>query len=205
MLLPSHFARPSPALEKLAAGIGGERRGDPLSLLKELNQSIFSAFKYKPKATRVNSPIEDALSSRQGVCQDFAHVFIALLRSMRIPARYVSGYLYHGSENQDRSSDGATHAWVEAWLPGPGWIGFDPTNNLLASERHIRTAIGRDYADVPPTRGVFRGEASTKLTVSVAVSPSENLPPERELIPESIFQEERIPRKSNRQREQQQQ
>jgi transglutaminase-like putative cysteine protease len=93
---------------------------------------------------------------------------------------------------------------VEAWLPGPGWVGFDPTNNLLATERHIRTAVGRDYADVPPTRGVFKGEASTKLTVSVAVSPSEILPPERDLIPESISEEDLIPRNSNRQREQQQ-
>ncbi len=205
MLLPSHFARPSPALEQLAASIGAERRGDPLSLLKELNQSIYSAFKYKPKATRVNSPIEDALTSHQGVCQDFAHIFITLLRGMRIPARYVSGYLYHGSEDRDRSSEGTTHAWVEAWLPGPGWVGFDPTNNLLASERHIRTAIGRDYADVPPTRGVFKGEASTKLTVSVAVSPSKILPPERDLIPESISEEDGIPRKSDRQRKYQQQ
>ncbi len=204
MLLPSRFARRSPALEDLAASIGAERRGDPLSLLRELNQSIYGAFEYKQKATRVDSPIEEVLTSHQGVCQDFAHIFISLLRGMRIPARYVSGYLYHGSEDRDRSSD-STHAWVEAWLPGPGWVGFDPTNNLLSSGRHIRTAIGRDYADVPPTRGVFKGEASTKLTVSVAVSPSEILPPERDLIPESISEEDLIPRNRNRQREQQQQ
>lgn len=205
MLLPSHFARSSPALEELAAKIGAQRRGDPLSLLKELNQAMYGAFKYKAKTTRVDSPIEEALTSGEGVCQDFAHIFISLLRGMRIPARYVSGYLYHRREDQDRSSDGATHAWVEAWLPGTGWVGFDPTNNLLATERHIRTAVGRDYADVPPTRGVFKGEASTKLTVSVAVSPSEVLPPERDLIPESISEEEGTPRKSDRQPEQQQQ
>lgn len=205
MLLPSHFARTSPVLEELADSIGAERRGDPLSLLRELNQSIYGAFEYKRKATRVDSPIEEALTSHQGVCQDFAHIFISILRGIRIPARYVSGYLYHGREDRDRSSDGATHAWAEAWLPGLGWVGFDPTNNLLASGRHIRTAIGRDYADVPPTRGVFKGEASTKLTVSVAVSPSEILPPERDLIPESISEEDEVPRKRDRQREQQQQ
>jgi len=205
MLLPSHFARSSPALEELAARIGAQRRGDPLSLLKELNQAMYAAFKYKAKTTRVDSPIEDALTSREGVCQDFAHIFISLLRGMGIPARYVSGYLYHRREDRDRSSDGATHAWVEAWLPDPGWVGFDPTNNLIASERHIRTAIGRDYADVPPTRGVFKGEASTKLTVSVAVSPSEILPPERDLIPEAISVEDLNPRNSDRHREQLQQ
>jgi transglutaminase-like putative cysteine protease len=204
MLLPSHFARSSPALEELAAKIGAQRRGDPMSLLKELNQAMYGAFKYKSKTTNVDSPIEDALTSQEGVCQDFAHIFISLLRGIRIPARYVSGYLYHRREDRDRSSDGATHAWVEAWLPGSGWVGFDPTNNLLATERHIRTAVGRDYADVPPTRGVFKGEASTKLTVSVAVSPSEILPPERDLIPESIS-EEGTPRRSDRQPEQQQQ
>jgi transglutaminase-like putative cysteine protease len=205
MLLPSRFARTSPALEELAVRIGAHRRRDPLSLLKELNQSMYGAFQYKSKTTRVDSPIEDALTSQEGVCQDFAHIFISLLRGMKIPARYVSGYLYHGREDKDRSSDGATHAWVEAWLPGPGWVGFDPTNNLLATERHIRTAVGRDYADVPPTRGVFKGEASTKLTVSVAVSPSKVLPPERDLIPESISEEERAPRRGDRQPEQQQQ
>lgn len=205
MLLPSHFAQPSPLLRELAARIGAQRRGDPLSLLKELNQAIYAAFEYKPKTTRVDSPIDHALTNQQGVCQDFAHIFISLLRDMQIPARYVSGYLYHGAGNQDRSSEGATHAWVEAWLPGPGWVGFDPTNNLLASERHIRTAIGRDYADVPPTRGVYKGEASTKLTVSVAVRPSNIAPPERDLIAESISEEFVVPRKGDRQHEQQQQ
>jgi transglutaminase-like putative cysteine protease len=88
----------------------------------------------------------------------------------------VSGYLYHGSTNHDRSTEGATHAWVEAFLPRLGWLGFDPTNNLVASERHIRTAIGRDYADVPPTRGVFKGQAHSELAVSVRVAPSDSMP-----------------------------
>ena len=100
---------------------------------------------------------------------------------MRIPARYVSGYLYHGREDRDRSSDGATHAWVEALLPGIGWLGFDPTINRLAGEKHIRTAIGRDYADVPPTMGVMKGRADTQLKVRVRVTPSQAvLPPDEE-------------------------
>jgi transglutaminase-like putative cysteine protease len=142
---------------------------------------VYRGFKYVKKSTAVNSPIEDALSSRQGVCQDFAHIMIALVRNARIPCRYVSGYLYQTTENSHPSADGATHAWVEALLPGIGWVGFDPTINQLAGEKHIRTAIGRDYADVPPTMGVMKGKAETQLQVRVRVTPSQAvLPPDEE-------------------------
>jgi len=176
MLAPSHFAQPSELLRELSKALGVERRGNPLGLLLELNAGIYNWFDYTPKSTRVDSPIDDALRTRQGVCQDFAHIMLALTRELRIPCRYVSGYLYHGSNDKDRSSEGATHAWVEALLPRFGWVGFDPTNNLLTSERHIRTAIGRDYADVPPTRGVFKGQAESELAVSVRVAPSDSMP-----------------------------
>jgi len=176
MLAPSHFAQPSELLGELSKALGVERRSDPLSLLLELNAAIYSWFDYTPQSTHVDSPIDDALRTRQGVCQDFAHIMLALTRELRIPCRYVSGYLYHGSKNQDRSAEGATHAWVEALLPRLGWVGFDPTNNLLTSERHIRTAIGRDYADVPPTRGVYKGQAHSELAVSVRVAPSDSMP-----------------------------
>jgi transglutaminase-like putative cysteine protease len=106
---------------------------------------------------------------------------IALVRNLRIPCRYVSGYLHHDSGHPDRSADGATHAWVEVLLPRLGWIGFDPTNDLLAGQRHIRTAVGRDYADVPPTVGTMKGSAETELQVRVRVTPSEAvLPPDQE-------------------------
>jgi Transglutaminase-like enzymes, putative cysteine proteases len=145
--------------------------------VRELNAGLYHWFEYVPNSTKVDSPIDDALQSRKGVCQDFAHVMIALVRGLGIPCRYVSGYLHHGAADQDRSAEGATHAWVEALLPGLGWVGLDPTNKLMASDRHIRTAIGRDYADVPPTRGVFKGSAASKLTVGVTVSPADTLPP----------------------------
>ena len=166
-------------------------------------RAIYDSFEYEAGITEVHSPIEHALIGRRGVCQDFSHIMIAVARQWGVPTRYVSGYMFHRG-NSDRSEADATHAWVEAWLPSLGWVGFDPTNNVVAAERHVRAAVGRDYADVPPTRGVFKGEASTKLTVSVAVSPSEILPPERDLIPESISEEEGIPRKNDRHHEQQQ-
>jgi transglutaminase-like putative cysteine protease len=184
MLRPSHYARPSPELEELARelGVHGRNGRDPLQLLQKLNNDIYDSFSYVKASTNVDSPIEDALRSRQGVCQDFAHIMIALVRELRIPCRYVSGYLYHDSEHPDRSDEGATHAWVEALMPGLGWIGFDPTNNLVTGNRHIRTAIGRDYADVPPTVGVMKGSAETELQVRVRVTPSEAiLPPDQEL------------------------
>ena len=174
MLRPSRFARSSPELEVLAREFGLEKRsGDPLLVLQKLNSQLYDNFSYVKSSTRVDSPIEDALRSRQGVCQDFAHIMIALVRGLRIPCRYVSGYLHHDSEHSDRSSDGATHAWVEALLPGIGWVGFDPTNNLIAGGRHIRTAIGRDYSDVPPTMGTMKGRANSELQVRVRVTPSE--------------------------------
>jgi transglutaminase-like putative cysteine protease len=177
-LLPSHFCRTTPLLEELMGELGAVRRDDPLMLVRELNTRLFESFEYEPHVTRVDSPIDDALRHRKGVCQDFAHILISILRHLRIPARYVSGYLHHRAEDNDRSSDGATHAWLEAYLPGLGWVGVDPTNNLLAGQRHIRTAVGRDYVDVPPTRGVLKGEATTKLSVAVGVSACEDLPPE---------------------------
>jgi Transglutaminase-like superfamily len=127
----------------------------------------------------VDSPIDEAIESCQGVCQDFAHIMIALVRRLKIPCRYVSGYLYRSAWDHDRSVVDATHAWVEAFLPPLGWVGFDPTNCLLAGDRHIRTAIGRDYADVPPTRGIFRGQTPSELSVAVRVTASIE-PPELE-------------------------
>jgi len=183
MLMPSHFARSSPELERLAEEIGANerRKRSPLAFLHDISSGVHRSFSYVKKITAVNSPIEDALRSRQGVCQDFAHIMIALVRNARIPCRYVSGYFYHSTEDAHPVADGATHAWVEALLPGLGWVGFDPTTNRLASEQHIRTATGRDYADVPPTMGVMKGKADTQLQVRVRVTPSQAvLPPDEE-------------------------
>lgn len=179
MLLPSHFARSSPALEELSRQSNCQRRGNPLELLSELNAAIFQMFAYVPHSTKVDSPIDEALRTRQGVCQDFAHIMIALVRGLKVPCRYVSGYMFHRDETErDRSMEGASHAWVEALVPGLGWVACDPTNNMVGADRHIRVAIGRDYADVPPTRGVYKGEGQCELIVLVTVTPANKEPVE---------------------------
>jgi transglutaminase-like putative cysteine protease len=187
MLTASQFVRSTPALSAFSEELGlngaNQRERDPLQTVLDLSELLHRGLAYVPKSTRVDSPIDDALNNRKGVCQDFAHIMLALVRQRGIPARYVSGYLFH--RNEDQSTAGATHAWVEVWMPRLGWIGIDPTNNVLAGERHVRTAVGRDYADVPPSRGVFKGDAEGELTVAVRVSPSNAPPP-----PEADLQEE---------------
>jgi transglutaminase-like putative cysteine protease len=174
LLEPSKFARPSPALTSFLAEKGIAKPScDPLTALVNLSRTIYEAFDYEIGITQVHSPIEQALGARRGVCQDFTHIMIAAARGWGIPARYISGYLYHRGSGEIRSGEDATHAWVEAWLPSLGWIGFDPTNNLFANDRHIRAAVGRDYADVPPTRGTFKGDAESELAISVAVEPTQ--------------------------------
>jgi transglutaminase-like putative cysteine protease len=163
----SPVAHPTPLLDALAREIALDRGSAPLETLVRLTGEIFNRFEYNPQATQVDSPIDDALRARHGVCQDFAHIMIALVRPLGVPCRYVSGYLYRQPDRDVRSSDGATHAWVEALLPDVGWVGFDPTNNLMADDRHIRVAIGRDYADVPPTRGVFQGASAVHSELGV--------------------------------------
>jgi len=173
MLEPSKFARPSPELEAfMRIADLSKPEGDPLTALKKLQRTIYDSFEYQSGVTEVNSPIEVALEQRRGVCQDFAHIMTAIGRVWRIPCRYVSGYLYHKG-SRDRSAADATHAWVEAYLPSLGWVGFDPTNNIMACERHIRAAVGRDYSDVPPTRGTYKGGADSELSIAVSLEPTQ--------------------------------
>jgi len=182
MLHPSHFVKPFPQLRDLAQGWGANREVDPLTALHRISSGIYESFAYDPSSTQVDTHLDHVLEIQRGVCQDFAHLMIALGRDMGIPCRYVSGYLFH-REDADRSAEDATHAWVEAWLPDLGWIGFDPTNNLICNNRHIRVAIGRDYVDVPPTRGVFRGSTITHLNVAVRVIREQSPPVEAEFVP----------------------
>ena len=135
-----------------------------------LSKFVHDEFTYTKNVTTVATTVEEVLSHRTGVCQDFAHLLIGLCRSIGIPARYVSGYTVSTNDGESGGAIAdteASHAWAEAYTPMHGWRGFDPTNDLVASTAHIKIAIGRDYADVPPTRGTFRGQAYERLTVSV--------------------------------------
>ena len=172
----SRFAVFTPRIHALASTLDVDRTSDPLTVLNRVTAGIYERFEYLPKTTNVDSAIDEAFDAGGGVCQDFAHIMIALVRTTGIPCRYVSGYLPRDAGRHDRSEPAATHAWVEAWLPELGWTGFDPTNGGLARDRHVRVAIGRDYSDVPPTRGVFKGEASSELQVAVEVRQTDSTP-----------------------------
>ncbi len=170
-LRPHGFACVTAALQAFCDthGVAALRQRDPLSALHALGTTIYDALDYEPGVTGADSPIDEALLAGRGVCQDFAHIMIAVCRDWGVPARYVSGYLASNREEGDRSDPEASHAWVEVFLPSLRWVGFDPTNNTHAGERHIPVGVGRDYSDVPPTRGVFKGDAESRLSVGVSV------------------------------------
>ena len=129
---------------------------------------IHRNFRYETGSTSVSTRIEEAFALRRGVCQDFTHVMLGLCRSVGIPARYASGYLYNGPKDHLVGAQ-ASHAWAEVFFPGTGWIGFDPTNETLADERYIKIAVGRDYDDVAPVRGTYHGSGHCKMSVYVEV------------------------------------
>jgi transglutaminase-like putative cysteine protease len=146
-----------------------------LEAVMDLTGRIHQDFRFDPKATEVTTPVETFFEKRRGVCQDFSHLQIACMRSLRLPARYVSGYL-RTSPPPGRprlvGSD-ASHAWCSVWCSSTGWVDFDPTNNCVPSDGHITLAWGRDYSDVSPIRGVLLGGAKHSLKVGVDVMPLE--------------------------------
>ena len=134
----------------------------------EIMRWIHANFEYQVGATSVTTHLEEAFSIRRGVCQDFTHVMLGMCRAVGIPARYASGYLYNGPRDCLVGAQ-ASHAWCEVYLPDSGWIGFDPTNDTLADARYVKVAVGRDYDDVAPVKGGYRGTAHCRLEVSVLV------------------------------------
>ena len=166
---PTSLTRPSPVLAAFLDRHGIEPGASPLESLRRLSDALYRRLCYVPGSTSVESSVEHVLDTGHGVCQDYAHLMIAVARSWGIPARYVSGYLHVTGLSGEQVPDNASHAWVECRLPGLGWVGFDPTNRSLADERHVRIAVGRDYRDVSPTRGVRQGGGETRLEVDVRV------------------------------------
>lgn len=192
-LTPSAIVPLDPELERMAEPYRPASPDETLEAVQKLMGLVYFGFEYEQGTTSVATTVPEILKHRTGVCQDFAHVLIGLCRAVGLPARYVSGYIVPkqspqmqqsqtlgtmsqsqllGSAEPDTSRGaGASHAWVEVFTPTHGWRGFDPTNNLLASTHHVKMGIGRDYNDVPPTRGTFRGMAEEKLTVEVDARP----------------------------------
>jgi len=153
-----------PRLVRYAEELGlfrSTRAGEAILLVTNRLQE---RLEYKKGVTSSSTTVSDALDVGQGVCQDFAHLGLALLRMVGIPARYVSGYLF-----REDMKELETHAWCEAFVPSLGWVGVDPTHGELAGEGHVVVAVGRSYADVPPNRGVYRGDAEEKIQVKVTI------------------------------------
>lgn len=142
----------------------------------DLCRRIFAEFKYSPNYTTISTPVEEVFRTRRGVCQDFAHLMIAALRALGLPARYVSGYLrttpVPGARVPLIGAD-ASHAWVSLYCPGRGWVDFDPTNDAMPTDQHVTLAVGRDYDDVSPIKGVIMGGGQHRLEVGVEVRPVE--------------------------------
>lgn len=137
--------------------------------LEALNHGVHRRFRYMPGTTENSTPLEKVWKQRAGVCQDFAHVMLAILRTAGLPARYVCGYIESGDPTGAGKLVGAlaTHAWVEVLVPGMEWVGYDPTNDQLSGERHVAVSFGRDYADAAPVRGTFKGSGQQRMSVRV--------------------------------------
>ncbi len=153
---------------------------DQVATAWSLMRALFASLTYTRGATDVKTTAPEALKLGRGVCQDFAHIMLAACRSVGLPARYVSGYLYNPRPTgtgplvpidtiEIAGNNAASHAWVDVFAEGRGWISLDPTHDCEQTSDYVRVAVGRDYADVPPTRGVYKGKANEKLEVNVSV------------------------------------
>lgn len=167
-LQESHYVPLDPDLWRFAVdAVGG--CPDVWQAALAVNTSLHRAFRYDPAATHVHTSAVEAFQLRSGVCQDYTHVMLGMCRSLRIPTRYVSGYIHPGRVAGEIVGAQATHAWCEVFIPGHGWRGLDPTNNKQVDGGHVKVAVGRDYADVPPLKGVYRGTRERVLEVAVEV------------------------------------
>lgn len=153
------------ALNQIAKEVKPREQAPLLDVAHAVMKFISDEFQYEKGVTGVSTTVEEVLNYRRGVCQDFAQVMVGILRKLGIPARYVSGFIHAGQRGYRGSAQ--THAWAEAYFPSIGWIGFDPTNNCIAGENFVKMAVGGNYRDVPPHKGVYRGSARETMSVSV--------------------------------------
>ncbi len=137
------------------------------TIVQQCAEYIYGNFRYVKGITNVQTTVDEILQHKSGVCQDFAHVMLQILRTLGIPGRYVSGYICPNKNGM--RGEGATHAWVEAWIPAYGWAGIDPTNNVWVTNRHVKLAVGRHFKDCSPVKGTFKGPAKQRLSVYVSV------------------------------------
>ena len=168
------FLSPSPMVPALPEFIElaePQRAANPeqtFEVARALSRLVHETFAYQRNVTTVTTTVAEVMRLRTGVCQDFAHVLIGLCRAVGVPARYVSGYtVAEMPEGDEAPRTQASHAWVEAYTPTHGWRGFDATNDVVVGDAHVKIAVGRDYGDVSPTRGSFRGNAAQRLGVTV--------------------------------------
>ena len=157
-----------PELCAFASEIGDPGSDDLVAWFLHAGTTINRQFAYNKEATSVHTTVDESIKLRAGVCQDFAHVLAALCRFYGIPARYASGYLFSGQEGAVLGAE-ASHAWCEAYLGPHGWVGFDPTNDTLIDDRFAKIGVGRDYHDVSPVRGVYKGASRSTMSVNVAM------------------------------------
>lgn len=139
----------------------------PLTAAQILNEYVYNNFNYIQGVTSVETTCDEIWSLKAGVCQDFAHILLVMLRLIGIPARYVSGYICPNRSGM--RGEGATHAWVEAYIPFYGWLGLDPTNNCFVNDLHVRLAVGRNFSDCSPVKGTYKGTSNHTLEVGVSV------------------------------------
>jgi transglutaminase-like putative cysteine protease len=170
-VFPSPYVQIAPGIAAFAAEAFAPGR-PMIDAAIHLMHKIYGEFVYDSQATNVSTPVEDVLAHRRGVCQDFAHLALSCLRALGLPGRYVSGYLVTAIPGQPRlvGAD-ASHAWLQTFCPGVGWIDLDPTNDVIPSDKHITIAYGRDFGDVTPLRGVILGGGRHDLRVVVDVAP----------------------------------
>ena len=148
--------------------VGQHMQFTPMVAAQKLNEYVYNEFQYIKGVTSVETTPDEIWKLKAGVCQDFAHILLVMLRMTGIPARYVSGYICPNRNGM--RGEGATHAWVEAYIPAYGWLGLDPTNNCFVNEMHIRLAVGRNFSDCSPVKGTYKGTSNHKLEVGVSVS-----------------------------------